>query len=123
MTTKPIKPKATGKRHATQPSVNTAIKSICDVMRRSNCAGAMKYVPELTWILFPRILDEREAQEADEAEALDIARNPAIKKPYRWRDGAAPDCALRQDPKASVWKFVHDDLPAALLREAFTGKI
>jgi len=36
MTTKPIKPKATGKRHATQPSVNTAIKSICDVMRRSD---------------------------------------------------------------------------------------
>ena len=60
-------PKANGKRHATQQSVNAAIKSICDVMRRSNCAGAMKYVPELTWILFLRILDERETQEADAA--------------------------------------------------------
>ena len=30
-------------------------------MRRSNCAGALQYVPELTWILFLRILDEREA--------------------------------------------------------------
>ena len=98
------------KRHATQQSVNTAIKSICDVMRRSNCAGAMKYVPELTWILFLRILDEREAQEADEAEALDIAFTTTVKKPYRWRDWAAPGCALRQDTKASVWKFVHDDL-------------
>ena len=56
-----------GKRHATQQSVNAAIKSICDIMRRSNCAGAMKYVPELTWILFLRILDERETQEADAA--------------------------------------------------------
>ena len=31
-------------------------------MRRSNCAGALQYVPELTWILFLRILDEREEQ-------------------------------------------------------------
>ncbi|HSX80156.1 MAG TPA: hypothetical protein VLQ80_16495 [Candidatus Saccharimonadia bacterium] len=29
-------------------------------MRRGNCAGAMQYVPELTWILFLRILDEKE---------------------------------------------------------------
>jgi type I restriction enzyme M protein len=105
----PAKP-ANGKRHATQQSVNSAIKSICDIMRRSNCAGAMKYVPELTWILFLRILDERETQEADEAEALGIPFAPAIKKPYRWRDWAAPDCALRQDTKASVWKFVHEEL-------------
>ena len=55
-----------GKKLVTQQSVNAAIKSICDIMRRSNCAGAMKYVPELTWILFLRILDEREEQEADE---------------------------------------------------------
>lgn len=41
-----------GKRHATQQSLNGAVKAICDVMRRSNCAGAMQYVPELTWILF-----------------------------------------------------------------------
>lgn len=101
---------ANGKRHATQQSLNAAIKSICDIMRRSNCAGAMKYVPELTWILFLRILDEREVHEADEAEALGIAFTPTIRQPYRWRDWAAPDCAVRQDPKASVWRFVHDNL-------------
>lgn len=33
-------------------SVNAVVKSICDIMRRSNCAGALQYVPELTWILF-----------------------------------------------------------------------
>ena len=87
---------ANGKRHATQQSVNAAIKSICDIMRRSNCAGAMKYVPELTWILFLRILDEREAHEADEAEALGIAFTPTVSKPYRWRDWAAP--GLRVSP-------------------------
>ncbi len=34
-------------------------------MRRSDCAGALRYGPELTWILFLRILDEREAEEAE----------------------------------------------------------
>ncbi len=99
-----------GKKLATQQSVNAAIKSICDIMRRSNCAGALQYVPELTWILFLRILDERETHEADEAEALGITFTPTIKQPYRWRDWAAPDCAFRKDTKASVWKFVHEDL-------------
>src|SRR5437762_11942833 len=99
-----------GKRLASPQSVNAVIKSICDIMRRSNCAGAMKYVPELTWILFLRILDERETQEADEAEALGIPFTPTIKKPRRWRDSAAPGCALRLDTKASVWKFVYEEL-------------
>jgi type I restriction enzyme M protein len=59
--------KANGKRHATPQSLNAAVKSIGDVLRRSNVAGAMNYVPELTWILFLRILDEREAREAEAA--------------------------------------------------------
>ena len=58
------------RRLATPSSVNAAIKQICDIMRRSNCAGALQYVPELTWILFLRILDEREEREAEEAEAV-----------------------------------------------------
>ncbi len=37
------------KKLNSQQLVNSAIKSICDIMRRSNCAGAMQYVPELTW--------------------------------------------------------------------------
>ena len=55
----PAVEKTNGKKHATQQSVDAAIWSICDIMRRSNCAGALQYVPELTWILFLRILDER----------------------------------------------------------------
>ena len=59
-----------GKTLSSQQSVNQYIKNICDIMRRSNCAGALQYVPELTWILFLRILDEREEREAKEAEAV-----------------------------------------------------
>ena len=58
-----------GKRHP-QQSVNSAMKAICDIMRRSNCAGAIQCVPELTWILFLRILDELETREAEAAEAV-----------------------------------------------------
>jgi len=59
-----------GKPIATQQSLNSAIKNVCDIMRRSNCAGALQYVPELTWILFLRILDEMETDEAEAAEAV-----------------------------------------------------
>ncbi len=101
-----------GKRHATQASLNSAVKSICDVMRRSNCAGAMTYVPELTWILFLRILDERETHEAEESEALGLKFQPSLKAPYRWQDWAAPESPRRKDTsaEASVWKFLHDEL-------------
>src|SRR5690349_20900208 len=77
-----------GRQHATQGSLNGAIKSIADIMRRSNCAGALQYVPELTWILFLRILDERETREADEAEAVGANFTPSLKAPYRWQDWA-----------------------------------
>lgn len=81
-----------GKRLATQQSVDQAVKSVCDIMRRGNCAGAMQYVPELTWILFLRILDEKEEREAQEAAALSVPFRPSLNAPYRWRDwGVPPD--------------------------------
>ena len=86
-----------GKRLTTQSSVNSAIKSICDVMRRSNCAGALQYVPELTWLLFLRILDERETREAEEAEAVNAEFTPSLEAPYRWQDWAAPRGAKRTE--------------------------
>jgi len=85
-----------GKKLATQQSVNCAVKAICDIMRRSNCAGALQYVPELTWILFLRILDERETSEAEEAEAVGAHFTPSLRKPYRWRDWAAPNGKKRK---------------------------
>jgi type I restriction enzyme M protein len=98
------------KKHATQQSLNSAIKSVCDIMRRSNCAGAMKYVPELTWILFLRILDEREATEAEEAAALGHAFVPTLQEPHRWRDWADPAGTMRSQKDAKIWDFVHTKL-------------
>jgi len=85
------------KRLVTQQSVNSAIKNICDIMRRSNCAGALQYVPELTWILFLRILDERETREAEEAKAVGVDYTPSLTAPYRWEDWAAPGGTKRKE--------------------------
>jgi type I restriction enzyme M protein len=52
-------------------------------MRRSNCAGALQYAPELTWILFLRILDEREVQEAERARAVGAEFTSSLESPYR----------------------------------------
>src|SRR2546423_7523902 len=95
-------------RLTTPQSMNAAVKSICDILRRSNCAGALQYVPELTWILFLRILDETEAREAEEAEAVGASFAPSLESPYRWQDWAAPfdDSLLGLNPDGTRqgWK-------------------
>ena len=75
---------------ATTQSLSAFVKSICDVMRRSNCASALQYVPELTWILFLRILDAQELRNQEKAEAVGASFTPALRAPYRWQDWAAP---------------------------------
>jgi len=110
-----------GKRLATPQSVDQAVKSICDIMRRGNCAGAMQYVPELTWILFLRILDEKEHREEQESEALGVPFRPSLEAPFRWRDWAAPPETLLQgqsnkrvelqnSPQNAFFNFVNTEL-------------
>ncbi len=104
-TRKTKKPKAI----ATTQSLSSFVKTICDIMRRSNCASALQYVPELTWILFLRILDAQEQKARDEAEALGNDFSPALTEPYRWQDWAAPysdtdDAAKTPEGKAVGWK-------------------
>jgi type I restriction enzyme M protein len=103
-----------GKTLATQQSVNSTIKTICDIMRRSNCAGAMEYVPELSWLLFLRILDERESYEAEEKEAVGEPFTPSLAYPYRWQDWAAPRGPkrreLQQAELGAFFTFLHDAL-------------
>jgi len=85
-------------------SLSAFVKSICDVMRRSNCASALQYVPELTWILFLRILDAQELRRKEEAEAVGAEFSPALKSPYRWQDWAAPYSDKPDHPKTDEGK-------------------
>ena len=75
---------------ASTQSLSAFVKSICDIMRRSNCASALQYVPELTWILFLRIFDAQETRAREEAEVVGAEFTPALNSPYRWQDWAAP---------------------------------
>ena len=122
---------------ASQSSVDQKIYAVCDIMRRSNCASALQYIPELTWILFLRILDEREAKEAEKAAAVGGTFTPAVQAPYRWRDWAAPGGAKRAQLQSGVlgefFKFVNEELipflqalknrQGATLRQQLVGEI
>ncbi|MEO6320382.1 MAG: type I restriction-modification system subunit M N-terminal domain-containing protein [Polaromonas sp.] len=102
------KAKKAPKAIASTQSLSSFVKSICDIMRRSNCASALQYVPELTWILFLRILDAQEERARESAEALGQPFVPALRAPYRWQDWAAPlkpaDGALTSEGQPVGWK-------------------
>ncbi|HIF5970911.1 TPA: N-6 DNA methylase [Vibrio parahaemolyticus] len=89
---------------ASTQSLSSFVKNICDVMRRSNCASALQYVPELTWILFLRILDAQETKAREEAEVLGANFTPALNSPYRWQDWAAPFSEKTDHPKTTEGK-------------------
>src|SRR5574337_1936454 len=97
-----------GKTFATQQALDAYIWSICDILRRSNCASALQYIPELTWILFLRILDAQEARDREAAEAVGKTYTAALREPYRWQDWAAPSDptgqALTPEGRPVGWK-------------------
>ena len=85
-------------------SLSSFVKSICDIMRRSNCASALQYVPELTWILFLRILDAQEERDRGAAEAVGSSYTPALVSPFRWQDWAAPFSEKADHPTTAEGK-------------------
>ena len=93
---------------ASTRSLSSFVKTICDILRRSNCASAMQYVPELTWILFLRILDAQERKQLAKTEAVGETHIASLKSPYRWQDWAAPyakdDEALKTHPHTDEGK-------------------
>jgi len=102
------------RKFTTQASLDSYVWGICNILRRSNCAGALQYVPELTWILFLRILDDREGQEAEQAEAVGAKFTPSLKSPYRWQDWADPQgrkrVELQNGALGAFFGFVNGEL-------------
>jgi type I restriction enzyme M protein len=101
---------------ASTQSLSSFVKSICDIMRRSNCASALQYVPELTWILFLRILDAQEERARESAEAVGKPFTPALRAPYRWQDWAAPlkSDSLECTPEGQPVGWKRDELKARI---------
>jgi len=83
-------------------------------MRRSGRAGALQYVPELTWMLFLKILDEKEDKEQEYSKALGVSFIPSLKFPFRWQDWASPDGKkrkeLQQGTLGGFMSFVNGEL-------------
>ncbi len=110
------KPAKLPKTIGSTQSLSAFVKSICDIMRRSNCASALQYVPELTWILFLRLLDAQEDRARDEAEAVGQPFTPALSAPWRWQDWAAP-YSEKSSERTSEGK------PIGWKRQELTGKV
>ncbi len=98
------------KRLVTQQDLNNWIWGICDILRQSNYSGAVEYVPELTWLLFLRILDQREVAEAKKALAVGDRFTPSLQPPYRWRDWARPGSEPREGKMGALFEFVNHRL-------------
>ena len=108
----------------TQSKLDAKIKEVCDVLRSANCAGALQYVPELTWLLFLRFLDERETFEERDARIQGTPFTPALDGRYRWSSWAAPSGEHRQKlqrgARGDVRNFLRNDL-LPLLHELGSG--
>ncbi len=85
-----------------QSSMNQYIKSICDIMRRDKTKGALQYIPELTWMMFLRILDEKEQEEELKCKAVEKPFTQSLEKPYRWRDWGDPNGGKRKELQDST---------------------
>lgn len=111
---------AKSRKISTPQTLNGYIKTICDIMRRSGRAGALQYVPELTWMLFLRILEEKEQEERERAETVGSEFHPSLEYPYRWRDWAAPDgrkrTELQKGTLGAFISFVNNELLPELKR-------
>lgn len=112
--------KKNNRKITTPQSLNAYVKGICDIMRRSGRAGALQYVPELTWMLFLRILDEKEHREEEQAKAVSAEFFPSLEHPYRWQDWADPEgkkhTELQHGTFGGFMSFVNGELLPTLRR-------
>ena len=81
--------KKTNKPVTTAQKLGSVIKSSRDIMRKDKgLNGELDRLPQLTWILFLKLLDDSEKLQEIEAQLEGITPKQTIKAPYRWRDWA-----------------------------------
>ncbi|MGH1392541.1 MAG: N-6 DNA methylase [Trichormus sp.] len=86
----PAKKKTDNKPITTAQKLGSVIKSARDIMRTDKgLNGELDRLPQLTWIMFLKLLDDSEKLHEVEAELEGISYKPTIQPPYRWRDWAA----------------------------------
>ncbi|HEY9625914.1 MAG TPA: N-6 DNA methylase [Coleofasciculaceae cyanobacterium] len=91
----------------TEQKLASVIKSARDIMRTDKgLNGELDRLPQLTWILFLKLLDDSEKLREAEAKFHGITYKPAIVSPYRWQDWAADDEGISGD---QLRNFVNND--------------
>lgn len=109
---KAMKKTLTAQAKTTPQHLASIIKSARDKMRKDKgLSGDTDRLPQLTWILFLKFLDDAEMLRQTEAELAGQTFRAAIEAPYRWRDWAAPTDGLTGD---DLIRFINQD---ELLRE------
>jgi type I restriction enzyme M protein len=100
--------------------LNATIKSVRDLLRKdAGLAGDTDRLPQLTWLLFLKNLDDFEyAQEEELGEEYE----PVIAHPYRWRDWAAVEDKTQRLTGDELLDFVNNDLITYLGRLSGSGE-
>lgn len=97
------------KAQTTAQRLGSVIKSARDIMRKDKgLNGELDRLPQLTWILFLKLLDDVEKIREEEAVlAGTIAQyKPMIEPPYRWRDWASHDEGISGE---ELQRFISND--------------
>lgn len=79
------------KKISSVEQMNSYLKSIMDIMRRDKAKWPMEYIPELTWMMFVRLLDEKESRQVFESQMVWEDFSESLPCPYRWQDYAWKD--------------------------------
>ncbi|MEK7474694.1 MAG: class I SAM-dependent DNA methyltransferase [Candidatus Coatesbacteria bacterium] len=82
----------------TAQQLGSLVKTCRDIMRKDKgLSGDTDRLPMLTWIMFLKFLDDMEVAGETDAHVGGKKYVPAIAKPYRWRDWAAPEDGITGD--------------------------
>jgi type I restriction enzyme M protein len=94
-------------QQTTPQQLASIVKSARDKMRKDKgLSGDTDRLPQLTWIMFLKFLDDNEQVRESEAELAGVKFRPAIEHPYRWRDWAGASNGLTGD---DLIAFINND--------------
>ena len=101
------KPSSPETAPTTVQQLGSIIKSCRDIMRKDKgLSGDLDRLPMLVWVMFLKFIDDMEMMREEEAILKGEKFRPAIAKPYRWRDWAAPEDGITGD---SLISFINQD--------------
>jgi type I restriction enzyme M protein len=105
---------------SSKEQLNATIKSVRDLLRKdAGLAGDTDRLPQLTWLLFLKNLDDFEYAREEE---LGEEYEPVIARPYRWRDWASVADKTQRLTGDELLDFVNNDLLPHLARVSGFGK-